>query len=576
MKRIAGLARGLTLGLGLSLCLLAYPAAAQFPDVTAQTFLMYLQPGATLGTYTERLRQEFRQLDADQDGVLTAADADLHDAVAKAQLRMAAAMQVLRADLDRDGAVTADELRRYLAYERRSQTGPSVAQSIEAEVRRAMAADKDGDGKLTLAEVMSAAEGLADNRYNAMFGLSARIRQLVAQSHSGDGRLTLADFEALGAEQFRAVDADNNGTISQDELNGFRRRQAEETRRKAEAAFAETRRKAEAEREAKMQAECVMPKASDAAKVVVLSARRGEALSRVALGSQDVVTGTGEIRIEPGAEPLYIVVITDEPTIWRLTGAVDRVERLVGAGLSNMEAKARVSVSAGVITLGSTAGEAKKADATPLIGFSGLPAERVSFVARTSCFKPFVEAKSTDAAVAVGLVRRQSGKDPTVVVGRYNVGAFVVPSGTIRSGYDDKTQPRLTIVKEFGTLTLSGDVSGVVVQTGPIDLDQDLANSRPGGVVDVDDKSVVAGVPVMRYDMLPGLAGLMQLQNSGAITRNKRGEFIIHREIRLPAGLSDHPVKFLLLHGVPLPQGDTGGVTVISEDTGQVIRFDRR
>jgi Ca2+-binding EF-hand superfamily protein len=565
MKRIVGLARGLALGLGLSLGLLAHPAAAQFPDVTAQAFLMYLQPGATLGTYTERLRQEFRQLDADQDGVLTAADADLHDAVAKAQLRMAAAMQLLRADLDRDGAVTADELRRYLAYERRNQTGAAVAQSIDAEVRRVMAADKDGDGKVTLAEAMSAADGLADNRYNAMFGLSARVRQLVAQSHSGDGRLALADFEALGAEQFRAVDADKNGTISQDELNGFRRRQAEETRRKAEA-----------EREAKTQAECVMPKASDAAKVVLLSARRGEALSRVALGSQDVVTGTGEIRIEPGAEPLYIVVVTDEPTIWRLTGAVDRVERLVGAGLSTMEAKARVSVSAGTITLGSPPGDAKKADATPLIGFSGLLAERISFMARTNCLKAFVEAKSTDAAAAVALVRRHSGKEPAVVVGRYNVGAFVVPSGTIRSGFDDKTQPRLTIVKEFGTLTLQGDTSGVVVQTGPIDLDQDLASSRPGGVIDVDEKSVVAGVPVARYDMLPGLAGLMQLQNSGAITRNKRGEFIIHRQIRLPAGLSDHPVKFLLLHGVPLPTGDTGGATVISEDTGQVINFDRR
>jgi Ca2+-binding EF-hand superfamily protein len=563
MKRIRALARAL--GLGLSLGLLANPAAAQPVDTTTQTFLMYLQPGATLGTYTERLRQEFRQLDADADGVLTAADADLHDAVAKAQARTTAAMQLVRADLDHDGAVTADELRRYLAYERRNQIGASVAQSIEAEVRRVMAADKDGDGKVTLAEAMAAAESLAVNRYNVMYGLSGRVRQLIALSRSGDARLTLAQFEALGAEQFRAADADNNGTISQDELNAFRRRQLEEARQKAEAA-----------REAKTEAECVMPKASDAAKVVVLSARRAEALSRVALGSQDVVTGTGEIRIEPGDEPLYIVVITDEPTIWRVSGAVDRVERLVGAGLSNMAARARVSVLAGTITLGAPAVEPKKMDATPLIAFSGVPAERVSFVARTTCFKPFIEARSTDAAVSVALVRRHGGKAPSVVVGRYNVGAFVVPSGTIRSGYDDKTQPRLTIIKEFGTVTLRGDTNGVVVQTGPVDLDEDLARSRPGGIVEVDEKAVVAAAPVVRYDLLPGLAGLMQLQNSGAITRDKRGEFVIHRQIRFPAGLSDHPVKFLLLHGVPLPTGDTAGVTVISEDSGEVIRFDRR
>ncbi|HEY1542856.1 MAG TPA: hypothetical protein VGG01_10635 [Xanthobacteraceae bacterium] len=569
MNPMFGLARGLTLALGLglslSLGLLVHPAAAQLADVTSQTFGAYLQPGATLSSYTERLHQEFHQLDADQDGGLTAADADLHDAVAKAQLRATAAIALLRADLDHDGAVTADELRRYLAYERRSQPGASIAQSIEAEVRRVMAADKDGDGKVTLAEAMNAAETVAGNRYSMSFGLSARVRQLIALSRNGDGRLTLAQFEALGAEQFRAVDTDDNGTISQDEINAFRRRQLEETRRKAQATL-----------EAKTQAECVMPKASDAAKVVLLSAHRAEALSRVAVGSQEVVTGTGEIRIEPGAEPLYVVVITDEPTIWRVTGAADRIERLVGAALSNTTAKPRVSFASGTIFMGSPVDASKQPDTTPLIGFTGVPAERISFVARTNCFKAFVEAKSVDAITSVALVRRHSGKEPSVVVGRYNVGAFLLPSGTIRSGYDDKTQPRLTIVKEFGSLTLRGDTSGVVVQTGPVDLDEDLARSRPGGIVDVDEKAVVASRPAERYELLPGLAGLMQLQNTRAITRNSQGEFIIHRQIRFPPGLADHPVKFVLLHGVPLPTGDTGGVTVISEDSGEVIKYDRR
>src|SRR6185437_9737472 len=226
-----------------------------------------------------------------------------------------------------------------------------------------------------------------------------------------------------------------------------------------------------------------------------------------------------------------------------------RVERLVGAGLSNLTAKTHIGVSAGSIIIGSPHRDAGRTAVTPLIAFSGVPAERVSFLARTSCFKAFAEAKSIDAAAAVALVRHHSGKEPTLVVGRHTVGAFVVPAGTIRSAFDEKNQPRLTIVKEFGTLTLQGDTSGVVVRTGPIDLDQDLANSRPGGVVDVDEKSVVASLPAARYDLLPGLAGLMQLQNTGAITRNKRGEFIIHRQIRFPAGLSGHGVKFLLLHG---------------------------
>jgi Ca2+-binding EF-hand superfamily protein len=557
MRRIGGLV--------FALCLLALPAAAQQMDAAAQTFLNALQPGSTLNAYMERLRQEFRQLDADQDGVLTAADADLHEAVAKAQARATAAMQLLRFDLNRDGAVTADEVRRSLAYERRGHGGGAV-QGIEEFVARTMAADKDGDGKVTIAEAMNAVDNpTAENRFTWMYSLSARVRQLLALSPNGNGRVTLADFEAAGAAQFRAADSDNNGTISQEELNAYRQRMVEDMRHNAEAA-----------RDAQAQAECVMPKATPGTKVVLLSANRAEALSRVALGSQDVVTGVGEIAVAPGGEPLYLVVVTEEPTIWRITGAVDRVERFVGAALSTLEAKSRANVIGQSIIIRTQEQSPAQVQAAPLMGVSGLPADRVTFLARRTCLKAFVEAKSTDAAYSVALVRRHTGQEPAVIAGRYNVGGFVVPAGTIRSGHDDKTQPRLTIVKESGTLTLRGDTSGVVIQTGPVDLDQDLARLRPGGVVDIDEKSLVANAPAARYDILPSLAGLMQLQNAGAITRNGRGEFIIRRQIRFPAGLSDHPVKFLLLRGVPPPQGDAGGATVISEETGAAIRFDRR
>jgi len=574
MRRIGGLV--------FALCLLAVPAAGQTNDAATQAFASQLAPGATLPAFTERLRQEFRQLDADSDGVLTAADADLHDAVAKAQMRSFLVMQIVRADLDHDGFVTEDELRKALAYERRQQTGPSVAQGIEAEVRRIMALDKDNDGKVSLAEAMNGADLQPQNRLAVNNGVGQRVRQLLTLSRSGDGRLTLADFEAAGAEHFRAVDADGNGTISNEELTAYRQRQVEEIQRKSEEArrkAEETRRNAEAERrrnaEEARAAECAMPKATEAAKVVMLAAYRSEAISRVTLGSQDVETGTAEIKIEPGAEPLYIVLIAREATIWRLTGAVDRVERVVGASRTNMQSKVPVNVSGGTITLGAPDRADKKEDLTPLMGFTGVPAERVSFLARWDCLKTFTEAQSIDAAAAAAVVRRHSGKEPAVIVGRYNVGAFVLPAGEIRSAHDDKKQPRLTIHKEFGQLTLKGDTSGVVVQTGPVEIETELAESAPGGVVDLDEKSVVASAPVARYEILPGLAGLMQLQNSGALTRNKRGEFIIRRQIRFPAGLSAE-VTFLLPRGVPAPQGNPEGATVISEETGDRLRFDRR
>jgi hypothetical protein len=84
---------------------------------------------------------------------------------------------------------------------------------------------------------------------------------------------------------------------------------------------------------------------------------------------------------------------------------------------------------------------------------------------------------------------------------------------------------------------------------------------------------VVANAPAVRYEVLPGAAGLLQLENSGALTRNQRGEFLIHRKIRFPAGLAPLSPTFLLLRGVEMPEGHPDGAKVISEETGQQLKF---
>ena len=294
------------------------------------------------------------------------------------------------------------------------------------------------------------------------------------------------------------------------------------------------------------------------------------------LGSQDVSTGTGEIRIEPGEGPLYVVVVSHDPTIWRVTGDTDRVERMVAFG---------ATVSPTAVTIGSTprippglavppSGPASPPPvARPVApeqpksvaGVTGLPAGRVSFPVRANCLRFFAEAQSGDGAYVLAAIRRDTGKEPAVVAARQNAAAFSVPSGQIRSAYEDKKQPRLTIQKEFGTLTLKGDTSGVVIRTGPTDLEADLEQFSPGGVVDIDPATVVASVTPVRYDVLPGAAGLLQLQNAGALTRNARGEFLIHQKIRFPAGLNGLSASFLLLRGVPVTDGRPDGASVVSE-----------
>lgn len=538
---------------------LAQPAGSSGESADAY-FLAKLTGGSTLGRFVEVLQQEFRQLDANLDGELTAADADLHESIARAQMRAMSALPVLRADLDGDGMVTANELRRTLRYERRANSGqtmPAAMEAIETEIRRLMAADTDHDGRISLAEAIAIA-GSRSTPQVPTNQQAVQVRQMLARFSQGGARLLPADFEAAGAALFHKVDADNNGTVSLDELTEFRRRQTE----------------------AAAHAECGMPKASEAARLVVLSAFRSEAISTVGLGSQDNKTGTGEIKIEPGSEPLYVVVISQEPTIWRVTGAAERVERVVMSGVggnvsvTTIQGRMQAVIEPGALSVQPQRPE--PATQKPLAGVTGVAADRVSFLGRSNCLHAFTEAQSTDAAMTLAAIRRDSGKEPAVVATRQNVGAFVVPSGQIRSAYEDKKQPRLVINKDSGSLNLRGDVSGVVIRTGPTELEADLEELSPGGVIDIDPAAVVADVPVVRYEVLPGAAGLLQLENAGAVTRNHRGEFLIHEKIRFPAGLSSLSAKFLLLRGVPVPDGRPDGATVISEETGRPVKFDGR
>jgi len=126
----------------------------------------------------------------------------------------------------------------------------------------------------------------------------------------GKDSVALADLESAAEAVFREIDADHNGTITYEELNTWRNRGA--------AALAAERREqqrlaVEAERvrkEAEARAGCEMPKASDNAKVVLLSAYESDAVSTTTIGSQDSEVRTGTIEVEPGDQPLYVVAVS--------------------------------------------------------------------------------------------------------------------------------------------------------------------------------------------------------------------------------------------------------------------------
>jgi Ca2+-binding EF-hand superfamily protein len=530
--------RSILLLAGSMVLIAASPAWPQQPTQTVQQQLLQRLPvGAPLERYLESMRADFFMIDADSDGEITQRDIDLHTVMEGVQLRTQAIQMVMRYDLDGDGFVTEDEIRRAMNYDLRTQLGlaanngrnkaqlPMVdvyAQQVDTMVRNIMALDADKDGKVSLAE--SAKFG-ANNRGRGANGQAARARQLLTMEGSSNGVLTLASYQAAGEALFRQIDTDKDGVVSQQEMTDYRAR---------------------AER-----AGCEMPAASEKAKVILLSSYETEALSSVTLGSQDNVVHAGRVVVDPGDEPLYVVIASYSPTIWQFSGAVERIERLV-------------------MTSSRTGPNSGDVNQRSLVGATGIAPEKVSFFSKSNCLTYFSETPSAASLQTMAAIRKASGKAPETVATRYSVGSFKVPSGTIESVRGQERGGAPIIDKTQGTLRVIGNASGVVVQAGPSRAKDEMYRFSPGGVIEIDAKTVVSSQPAVNYEVLPQQAGLVQLLASGSLKQNSLGEYIVREKIRFPAGLyGAHSVTFLIMKGTSYPDGDPGHSCVIVEESGE-------
>jgi Ca2+-binding EF-hand superfamily protein len=517
----------------------ASPAWSQQGRTTqsAQQLLLQRIPvGTVLDRYIDLLRNDFFMVDADIDGQITQRDADLHAVMEGIQVRTNAINTVMRFDLDGDGFVTEDEIRRGMNYNLRLQLGlaaynkvntpqlpgADVTKQIDQMVRTILALDTDNDGRVGMAE--AAKLGAPANRARGASGQAERVRQLLTIDGTSKGTLTLAEYQAAGEALFRQIDTDKDGVVSQQELSDHHAR---------------------AER-----AGCEMPAASEKAKVVVLSSYETEALSSVTLGSQDNVVHAGRVVVEPGSEPLYVVIASYSPTIWQFSGAVERVERLV-------------------MTSSRTGPNAGDANQRSLVGAAGIAPEKVNFFSKSNCLTYFNETPSSASLQTIAAIRTGTGKTPETVAAKYSVASFNVPSGAIESVREQKKGP-LIIEKTQGTLKVIGDASNVIVQAGPSRAKDEMYRFSPGGVVEIDAKAVVGSAPAERYEVLPQQAGLVQLLASGTLKQNSLGEYIVREKIRFPAGLyGAHSVTFLVMKGAAYPDGDPGHSCVIVEESGE-------
>lgn len=523
------------------MALVTSSATAQSPlDVSAEDWARaqlehLLRPGLTWPLFQQAMRHKFREIDRDGDGI-TPKDYTRNRQAAEAQIRAQILQQQLAKDLDNDGAVTRDELETFFRPQA-NQPLRSVNGSIEptAEQRQAvldklvddaLKADLNHDGTLSFDEMRHAAASQVEGRRSSDDGSPRLPASLDADN---DGVISAAEWDAALQTAFRGADGDGDGLLSKDEVERAAQTvaaardavlRAESARRRA----ADGRKRAEA---------CRIPTPPARARLVVVGSYEGAALSTASIGGDDREVTVSRLVIEPGPEPLHLVLTSYDANVWLLTGAVDRVAQVLAS-----------SLQAG-------------ADKRPRVGVVGIPPERVRFAAEAGCLPYFYQPQSPAGDTALAAIGALFGRSPDTVIGAYSIATMGVPSGRA----DTQT-------------AMPGAVA--LPDAGPAKAKwAEMLRFNPAGLVSVAPDKVAAPLPVKRYGVLPQEAGLAQLIEEGAlkaVVATTASGLLIQRRVKLPAGLNGaHSVRFVLGRGVPMPEGSPGHSCIVSEETGEPI-----
>lgn len=501
----------------------AGPALAQDANLgnMPASILKQLQPGIAIEQVIAQALQPIRQLDTAGDG-LDAGDIDFREAMNNAEQRASQVGQALRADLDGDGKVGAAEVERIIAQQM-AQREVDPADPAGVKIRRQMTEeylryDTDQDGVVSFDEMRQIPPGS---------GRRARefetYRALLALDPDADGRLTVAEMEQLVRAAFAQIDQDGDGEISR----------------------AEYRPHQQALQEAAAMASlppCDLPKPASGDQFLTLGMSYGAAVSTLAVTGQEDVTHLSRIVVEPGVQPLYLVVSAHVATVWRVEGAVERISSLVVIPREQAEAGPSEFWAGAAVT--------------------GLPKEKVTFTTPRACGGNLTKRQSKEGRLTERAILQSVGRAPDLMIGTDGAEIVAVPSGQVTK----RSRDRDVVVTGKKTLIIEegGDVA--VMENGMSLVEHEDWLSKSGGIVEVKPEDVVAPGKVEPYVVIPGQEGLRLLVEQGVLARTAEGYRVLKPLARWPAGLSGaHSVTFILPKGIPEPAGSPGHSRVIME-----------
>jgi Ca2+-binding EF-hand superfamily protein len=180
--------------------------------------------GRKLDDYRSDLQSDFNRFDATGDGLITAEDPVVFTMVQRARTRVQGENQpwVMYQDFDGDGVITESDVRRGMAFDMRMFKPPGsreavrqISDMIDKTVAEAMAADTDGDGRITSVEAEKLPVGVSYPERNDTVG---RVRYaLMIGIGPTDGEINLQSFMSEGEKWFRDTDTDGDGFVSPEE-----------------------------------------------------------------------------------------------------------------------------------------------------------------------------------------------------------------------------------------------------------------------------------------------------------------------------------------------------------------------
>lgn len=477
----------------------------------------------------------FQQFDRTGNGI-DAADIDYFEKQQAAQIHANIASQWLRLDVNADLKVTREEVEGSLSrYRSRAgamteQQTKRINEDLKKQIDMMFLADANADGVVEGIELYTPQQR-RDNEYVYLKKGTAFVKALLRADPDGDGKVTQTEAALIASHSLDGVDVQITQNLAQRQVAQM----------------------------GDMSEQCPKIEVAKESSVILLGTYEGTSLSSVTVAGQDETTHAATLFIEDGSTPLTLVLTSYSPMVWNVTGAKQRIVKMILGGPMSM--RSRENAATGVV---------------------GIDRNKVQFIKNVGCLNYFHVAKSEQGLMTSALFQKMSGKAPDIVFGKYAAGIVAIPSGRGTSAEVtevERVDLKTKAAAQFYTIGQDGKLlafDATKEQRSLQGAERLLFNFNPDGVMSFKVSDVVSGSKAEDYNVYPEHAGLLQLLGQGRIEAfsGGHGGWKIKSAIRFPAGLAGALMtSFFVPKGVKIPEGNPGHSKVFSEETASYIDF---